>query len=346
MVPVEPGRGSRERFGPGGVSSGEPGGGSPVGAGAGWKLSRDGSGVLGRGSREGFGPGGVSSGGAGQWFPCGGRCRVEIEPGWFRCAGLWVSGGIRAGRELGRVSSGEPGGGYPSGSWRPKNQMTSPKTLQGSDSPLWGAVPRSPGKVFWLLERNGFFMTMKRHATMKRQAMRMFSLLLAVVLLLGAACAVPGFTASAAEGVTSLEFAEHGLMAWRDGVGLPIRRQGGAVRRHPGPLTARGCLYAFFTDHGIYSCMGGASSQVAPEHHLARQPGRAAPHPRAVRHHDGPLRLPVPLRATWAFTVGNGMVTDNSTYGTNMVYDSVYSRGWSECAPVRLRAAVPREWLV
>ena len=44
--------------------------------------------------------------------------------------------------------------------------------------------------------------------------------------------------------------------------------------------------------------------------------------------------------------VGNGMVTDNSTYGTNMVYDSVYSRGWSEWHLFDCGLLFPREWLV
>ena len=171
-------------------------------------------------------------------------------------------------------------------------------------------------------------MTMKRHATMKRQAMRMFSLLLAVVLLLGAAWAVPGLTASAAEGVTSLEFAEHGLMAWRDGW---VYVYGGKGEPY-GDTRASDCaglLYAFFTDHGIYSCMGGASSQVRLNtiwHGSLDELPRI--HGLSVTMMD-PYDYQYPYGHVGIY-VGNGMVTDNSTYGTNMVYDSVYSRGWSE----------------
>ena len=101
------------------MSSGEPGGGSPVGAGAGWKLSRDGSGVLGCGSRERFGPGGsrgkrvpVCRAAGALW---GSWRRAEIEPGWFRWR--WAAGlGRDSGRaETGRESSGEPGSGSPVG---------------------------------------------------------------------------------------------------------------------------------------------------------------------------------------------------------------------------------------
>ena len=56
-------------------------------ASAGWKLSRDGSGVPGRGSREGRGPGGDRAREfrcAGRRFSCGSWRRVEVEPGWFR----------------------------------------------------------------------------------------------------------------------------------------------------------------------------------------------------------------------------------------------------------------------
>lgn len=162
----------------------------------------------------------------------------------------------------------------------------------------------------------------------KRTTSRLLSLLLALLLVLTAACAVPGLSASAAEHVNSLAFAEHGLTAYRDGW---VYVYGGKGQQY-GDTRASDCaglLYAFFTDHNIYSCYGGASSQVRYNtvwHGSLDELPRI--HGLTVTMVD-PYDYQYPYGHVGIY-VGNGMVTDNSTYGTNMVYDSVYSRGWSE----------------
>ena len=73
-------------------------------ASAGWKLSRDGSGVPGRGSREGRGPGGDRAREfrcAGRRFSCGSWRRVEVEPGWF-----WWRWAAGLGRDSGWAGAG------------------------------------------------------------------------------------------------------------------------------------------------------------------------------------------------------------------------------------------------
>ena len=162
----------------------------------------------------------------------------------------------------------------------------------------------------------------------RSRSSRLLCLVLSLLLLLGMAVALPGATASAAQGVTSLEFAEHGLTAWRDGW---VYVYGGKGEQYGGTRASdcAGLLYAFFTDHGIYSCYGGASSQVR---HNTIWHGSLEELPRI---HGLSVTMVDPYDYQYPYGhvgiyVGNGMVTDNSTYGTNMVYDSVYSRGWSE----------------
>lgn len=162
-----------------------------------------------------------------------------------------------------------------------------------------------------------------------KRGVRLLALLLSLALVL---MSLPGLalSASAANTVTSLGFAQRGLDAYRENWVYVYGGKGGdsngdGIRESD----CAGLLYSYFIDNGVTSCMGGASSQVRLN---TVWHGGLEELPRI---HGLSVTMPDEYDYEYPYShvgiyVGNGMVTDNSTYGVNMVYDSVYSRGWTE----------------
>ena len=111
-----------------------------------------------------------------------------------------------------------------------------------------------------------------------KRGVRLLALLLSLALIL---MSLPGLalSASAANTVTSLGFAQRGLDAYRENWVYVYGGKGGdsngdGIRESD----CAGLLYSYFIDNGVTSCMGGASSQARrrkPAAPAAEQPAPA-----------------------------------------------------------------------
>lgn len=152
------------------------------------------------------------------------------------------------------------------------------------------------------------------------------------LLLLAAGLPLAGLGASAASATpTSLGLAEHGLMAYNDGWVYVY----GAKGQQYGDTRASDCaglLYAYFSDLGVGGCAGGATSQVTQNcifsDGIYDHYGIPRIHGLAVTVFDE-YEPETGIYGHIGIYIGNDEAVDNSTYGTDMVRGSVYSRSWS-----------------
>lgn len=165
---------------------------------------------------------------------------------------------------------------------------------------------------------------MNKHAKPTRTLCMLLSLLLL-------AAGLPLGAASAASTPTSLGLAEHGLMAYNDGWVYEY----GAKGQQYGDTRASDCaglLYAYFSDLGVGGCAGGATSQVTQNcifsDSIYSPYGVPRIHGLAVTVFDE-YEPETGIYGHIGIYIGNNEAVDNSTYGTNMVRGSIYSRSWA-----------------
>ncbi|MBD5584965.1 MAG: SH3 domain-containing protein [Clostridia bacterium] len=134
----------------------------------------------------------------------------------------------------------------------------------------------------------------------------------------------------AVDGPNSLDFAEQGIMAHRDGWHYYYGGKG-EVRDGVRVSDCAGLLYSYFQDIGVGGCMGGCTAQVTYNCIMSSRLSGAIPriHGLAVTMYDT-VDPDSGLYGHIGIYIGGGEVCDNSTYGTNMVRKGVFERDWTE----------------
>lgn len=164
--------------------------------------------------------------------------------------------------------------------------------------------------------------------TLKRFGRSVAALLLAVIMI-SCCMLVPGatLTADAASTLTSIGLAEHGLTAYRDGWQYAYATYGNKNSNGVRTTDCSGLVYA-------YLCWDSATGTVKPNWsyprtvtQLINKSSESGPISSIPRTHG--LLVTVAGATHVGIYVGNGMVTDNSTWGVNMRYASVYKHGWA-----------------
>lgn len=164
--------------------------------------------------------------------------------------------------------------------------------------------------------------------TLKRFGRSAAALLLAVIMI-SCCMLVPGatLTADAASTLTSIGLAEHGLTAYRDGWQYAYATYGNKNSNGVRTTDCSGLVYA-------YLCWDSATGTVKPNWsyprtvtQLINKSSESGPISSIPRTHG--LLVTVAGATHVGIYVGNGMVTDNSTWGVNMRYASVYKHGWA-----------------
>ncbi len=158
---------------------------------------------------------------------------------------------------------------------------------------------------------------------------RSVAALLLAVIMISCCMLVPGatLTADAASTLTSIGLAEHGLTAYRDGWQYAYATYGNKNSNGVRTTDCSGLVYA-------YLCWDSATGTVKPNWsyprtvtQLINKSSESGPISSIPRTHG--LLVTVAGATHVGIYVGNGMVTDNSTWGVNMRYASVYKHGWA-----------------
>lgn len=163
---------------------------------------------------------------------------------------------------------------------------------------------------------------------LKRTARSAAALLLAVLIVAG--CMIlPGtsLTADAASTLTSIGLAEHGLKAYREGWEYAYATYGNKNSSGVRTTDCSGLVYA-------YLCWNDSTGTVKPNWsyprtvtQLINSSSESGPVSSIPRTHG--LLVTVTTATHVGIYVGNGMVTDNSSYAVDMRYDSVYKHNWA-----------------
>lgn len=168
-------------------------------------------------------------------------------------------------------------------------------------------------------------MTLKK---MKPGRTRLLCLLLAAVLVCAAGI-LPGLTASAASGPTSLGLAAHGLKAYRDGWQYESGAKGGTGSDGIRRSDCAGLIYAYFSDAGaLGNCQGGATSQVNVNCVFSNSISEGIPNI-----HGLALTMPdyydpgTGIYGHIGIYVGNNKAADNSDYDYDMRLEPVVGSG-------------------
>lgn len=160
----------------------------------------------------------------------------------------------------------------------------------------------------------------------RRKAVRRTALLLAaLVLCLG--LPVWSLGARAASTPTSLGLAQHGINAYNEGWQYSYGGKGETIDGVRVSDCA-GLIYAYFSDLGVGGCMGGATSQATKNCIFAGTISEGVP-----RIHGLALTIfdtddPADGYSHIGIYIGNNQSCDNSTYGTNMLRDTLENRHW------------------
>lgn len=135
---------------------------------------------------------------------------------------------------------------------------------------------------------------------------------------------------SAANTVTSIGLAEHGLKAYNEDWQYKYGGKGEVENGHRVSDCA-GLIYAYFSDNGISGCYGGCTGQVSNNCIFSSKLNGAIPniHGLVVTMYDT-VAPETGIYGHIGIYIGSGLVCDNSTYGTNMVKAGVYERNWTE----------------
>ncbi len=160
---------------------------------------------------------------------------------------------------------------------------------------------------------------------------RLPCLLLAALLL----CAglVPALSASAAERLTSLELAEHGLKAYRDGWKYSYGGKGETGSDGTRYSDCAGLIYAYFSDkNSLGNCMGSVTAQVTKNCVLSNNLSEGIPNIHGLVLTNPDYYAPeTGMYGHIGIYIGNNEATDNSDNVYNMRKDPVIggNRKWN-----------------
>ncbi len=167
--------------------------------------------------------------------------------------------------------------------------------------------------------------------SMRKRGNGLWCVLLALVLTV--LTTVPGFSARATSTPTSLGLAQHGMDAYRDGWVYSYAGKGETNAEGKRVSDCAGLIYAYYKDLGLTNGLGGgATSQVTMNCIFSNDISEGLP-----RIHGLVLTVPDKydpgsgIYSHIGIYIGNNEACDNSTYGTNMVWDQVVGsgRGWT-----------------
>lgn len=134
----------------------------------------------------------------------------------------------------------------------------------------------------------------------------------------------------AVSGPNSLDFAERGIEAHKDGW---LYSFGGKGEYQDGTRVSdcAGLLYSYFSDIGVSGCYGGCTGQVTNNCIFSSKDMSGIPnvHGLAVTMYDT-VDPGSGIYGHIGIYIGGKEVCDNSTYGTNMVRAGVFERDWTE----------------